>query len=180
MRGVRIEYKESIMHIRSIGALLFAAALGFASQAGALEKKDSKFFEKAASAGQLEVEAGRLAARSATDPQLKAFGQKMATDHAQADSELRALAARKGISLPVALSKSDQKSLDKLRDEKPGKDFDNEFRDLMVDSHKEAVSLFQGTAKSAKDPEVKAFAARMLPKLQQHESEAKALEKEKM
>jgi putative membrane protein len=165
------------MHVRSIGALLFAAALGFASQAGALDKKDSQFFEKAASAGQLEVESGRLAARSATDPQLKAFGQKMASDHAQADSELRALAARKGITLPVAMSDSHQKKLEKLRDEKPGKDFDNEFRDLMIDSHKEAVSLFEHTAKDAKDPEVKAFAARMLPKLQQHQHEAKALEK---
>jgi uncharacterized protein (DUF305 family) len=62
-----------------------------------------------------------------------------------------------------------------LREEKPGKDFDARFRHLMVDSHEDAVSLFENTAKDSKDPDVKAFAAKMLPKLKQHEAAAKAL-----
>ena len=49
------------------------------------------------------------------------------------------------------------------------------FRDVMIDSHKEAVSLFEGTAKDAKDPDVKSFAAKMLPTLQHHKDQAKAL-----
>jgi len=101
----------------------------------------------------------------------------MASDHARADSDLRALAARKGVTLPAAMSAADQKKIEKLREEKPGKDFDNEFRDLMVDGHQAAVSLFEGTSKDAKDPDVKEFAAKMLPTLHLHESGAKALPK---
>ena len=37
-----------------------------------------------------------------------------------------------------------------------------------VDSHKEAVSLFQDTARKSKDPDVRAFAQKMLPKLKEH------------
>jgi putative membrane protein len=173
------------MKIRSTAAILFASALAFAAYAdppqrtadASMDRDTSKFFEKVASADQLEIESGRLAAHSATDPKLREFGQKMASEHSQADQELRSLASRKGVTLPMAMSDSNQKKLAKLREEKPGKDFDNEFRDLMVDSHKEAVSLFEDTAKGAKDPEVKAFAARMLPTIQQHEHAAKALPK---
>jgi putative membrane protein len=173
------------MRIRSTAAFLFAATLAFAAYAEepqrmaatSADKDVAKFLEKVASADQLEIESGRLAAQKASDPQLKAFGQKMASDHSQADQELRALALRKGVTLPIAMSDSHQKKLDKLREEKAGKDFDAGFRDLMIDSHKEAIGLFEDTAKDAKDPEVKAFAARMLPKIQQHEQAAKALPK---
>jgi len=64
---------------------------------------------------------------------------------------------------------------DALVKDKAGKDFDEDFRNKMVMSHKEAVSLFDQTAQKAKDPEVKAFAAMMLPKLQMHGSAAMEL-----
>jgi putative membrane protein len=161
--------------------MLFTTAIAVGSFAdepmrtAVLDDDDSMFFRKAASADMLEVESGRLAAQQATNPQLKEFGRKMATDHARATAELRALAARKRVALPAAMSDDHQKKLAKLREEKPGKDFDARFRDLMVDSHEDAVSLFEDTAKDSKDPDVKAFAAKMLPKLQQHEAAAKAL-----
>jgi putative membrane protein len=171
------------MSIRSTAAMLITTAISFGSFAdepmrtAALNGDDSKFFEKAASADMLEIESGRLAAQKATDPQLREFGQKMATDHAQAIAKLRALAARKGVALPAAMSDDQQKKLAKLREEKAGGHFDARFRDLMVDSHEDAVSLFEETAKDSKDPDVKAFAAKMLPTLQQHEAAAKALPK---
>ena len=171
------------MSIRSTAAMLFTTAIAFGSFADepmaspALDNDDSKFFEKAASADMLEVESGRLAAQRATDPQLKEFGQKMATDHAQATAELRARAARKGVALPAAMSDDNQKKLAKLREKKSGEDFDAGFRDLMVDSHEDAVSLFEDTAKDSKDPDVKAFAQKMLPTLKRHESAAEALPK---
>jgi putative membrane protein len=169
------------MSIRSTAAMLFTSAFAFGAFAAepmrtaALGDDDSKFLEKAASADMLEVESGRLAAQKATNPQLKRFGQKMAADHAQATGKLRALAARKGVALPSVMSDDHQKKLAKLREEKAGEDFDARFRDLMVDSHEDAVSLFEHTAKDGKDPDVRAFAAKMLPKLQQHQAAANAL-----
>jgi putative membrane protein len=162
--------------------MLFTAAIAFGSFAdepmrtATLDDKDSKFFEKAASADMLEVESGRLAAQKATNPRIKEFGRKMATDRSRAIAELRALAARKGVALPAAMSDDHQKKLAKL-EEKPAKHFDARFRELIVDSLEDAVSLFEDTAKDSKDPDVKAFAAKMLPELKQQEAAAKALPK---
>jgi putative membrane protein len=176
------------VRIKSTTAILFviAIAIAIAAYAGdagrpvqvAMGGDDTaKFFEEAASASKLEIETGRLAAHKATNPQLKAFGQQMVVDHTKASQELQTLAARKGMTLPLSMSDDDQKKLEKLREVKPGKDFDQEYRDLMIDCHEEAVSLFEDTAKDAKDPEVKAFATKMLPTLQHHEHQAKALPK---
>ena len=173
------------MRIKSMTAI-FVTTMAFAAYAGdaarptrvAMGGSDTqKFFEEAASANKLEVEVGRLAAQRATNPQLKSFGQQMVTDHTKASLELQTLATRKGITLPTTMSDAHQKKLDKLREEKAGKDFDQEFRDVMIDSHQEAVSLFEDTAKDAQDPDVKSFAAKMLPTLQHHEQQAKALPK---
>lgn len=170
------------MRIYSTAAILFTAAIACAAfnaapVRAAMGREDdaAKFFEKVASADRLEIESGRLAAQKATNMTLKDFGQKMVTEHSQADSELRALASRKGVTLPIAMSNSHQKKIEKLRQEKPGKDFDKEFRDLMIDSHKEAVDLFEDAAKDSKDPDVQAFAQKMLPTLKRHQSAAEAL-----
>jgi putative membrane protein len=168
------------MSIKSTTAILFASAIALAAQGGNLMgggDDNQKFFEKAASANTLEVESGRLASYKASNPQLKAYGQQMVADHSKATQELQALATKKGMTVPIAMSDADQKTLDKLRDEKSGKDFDKRFRDVMIDSHEDAVSLFEDTAKDAKDPEVKAFAQKMLPTLHHHEQQAKALPK---
>lgn len=144
--------------------------------AQALMGNDTKdFFETAASANRLEIETGRLAVQRATDPKLKAYGQKMIDDHTKATEELQALATRKGVTLPSGMLRRHQMMYDNLRDER-GEAFNDEYRDLIVMSHKESVSLFDQTAREGKDPDVKAFAQKMLPKLQQHGGEAESLD----
>jgi putative membrane protein len=174
------------VRFKSTTAILFMTTMAFAAYAGDADRPmqvamggndTQKFFEQAASANKFEVEVGRLAAQKASNPQLKAFGQQMVTDHTKASQELQSLASRKGVTLPNTMTDADQKKLDKLRQEKPGKDFDQKFRDVMIDSHQDAVSLFEDTSKSSDDPEVKNFAAKMLPTLQHHEQQAKALPK---
>ena len=135
------------------------------------------FFETAGSAGLFEIEAGKLAQAMGTSPEVKAFGAKMVTDHEKAADELEKVADEKGVKLPGALLKRHQKMLDDLKDEKPGKEFDNTFRRYMIASHKEAVSLFDESARKSADRDVKAFAARTLPTLQHHGSMAERLPK---
>ena len=165
------------MRTRFMTTLLCVSAIAFAGEAGMGSDDTQKFFEKAASSNQFEIESGRLAAQKASNPQLKAFGQKMVTDHTKASQELQALAMRKGMKLPLTMSDDHQKKLDELRELSPGKDFDQEYRELMVDNHGSSVSLFEDTAKGNEDAEVKAFAAKMLPTIQHHESQANALPK---
>jgi putative membrane protein len=140
-----------------------------------IPNNDKTFFENAASAGMFEVEAGKLAAARGTDPKIKQFGEMMVKDHTKANEELKALAAKKNVTLPAELARRHQFMLDEIKDEKDGKEFDQAFKRAMVVSHKEAVTLFSNTAKHSKDPDVKAFATKTLPALEQHGGEAKNL-----
>jgi putative membrane protein len=170
-----------------VTALLLVAAAGAAAKdepmkpSGALQAvmDDSvkDFFETAGSAGLFEIEAGKLAQQLGTSPEVKTFGEKMVTDHQKAADELRKIADDKGAALPSVMLKRHQKMLDDLKDEKPGQEFDNTFRRYMIASHKEAVSLFDESAKKSADKDVKAFAAKTLPILQHHGSMAERLPK---
>lgn len=146
---------------------------------GAIEavmpNSDKAFFENAASANMFEIEASKLAMKQAGDPALKEFAQMMITDHTEAGTKLAALAAKKNVTLPTAMARRHQHMYDALAKDKAGKDFDEDYKNKMVMSHKEAVSLFDQTSKKSKDPDVKSFAATMLPKLQMHGTKAQAL-----
>jgi putative membrane protein len=141
-----------------------------------MSNDDKTFMTKAASAGLYEVQASQLALQKAGDPSLKTFAQRMVDDHTKANSELTSLAQKKSVSLPTAPLKPEQSMLDTLN-KKTGKDFDDAYRKQMVESHEKAVSLFDNEARKGKDPDVKAWAAQTLPKLQEHGSMAKELKK---
>ena len=72
------------------------------------------------------------------------------------------------------LSASAQHSLDRLQGLN-GAEFDREFMKQMVTDHKAAVADFQRAATSASDPEVKTFAQKTLPGLQEHLQLARSL-----
>jgi putative membrane protein len=128
---------------------------------------DRKFVEKAAVDGMAEVELGKLASSKATDPQVKQFAQRMVTDHSKANDELKSVAGGKGIQLPSAPDKKHQKDMDEMS-KKDAKKFDHEYMEMMVKEHKKDVSEFEKQSKSAKDPDIKAFASKTLPTLKDH------------
>jgi putative membrane protein len=158
-------------------ALMFAAAAGvsMAADNAGVDKSDKQFFEKAAAGGMFEVEAGKLAESKGQSAEVKSFGSMLVKDHSAANEELKALAGKKGVTLPTALPKDMQKKLDKLSKEKK---FDHEFiEDVGLHDHKKDISLFEKTAKNSKDADVKAFASKTLPTLQQHHQQAETLKK---
>ncbi len=48
-------------------------------------------------ANQVDIDAGKLAASTATDPQVKAFGQQMVTDHTGVNKQAGALVTKLGV-----------------------------------------------------------------------------------
>jgi len=124
------------------------------------------FVKDAAEGGMAEVQMGKLAAANAKDPDVKAFGQMMVTDHSKANDELKALAQKKNYQLPADAG-SHKSDIDDLTKEK-GADFDKDYVQQMVDDHETDVKNFQRQADNGTDPDVKAFAAKTLPTLQKH------------
>ncbi len=139
-----------------------------------VNKQDADFAVKAADAGLAEIELGKLALEKATDQRIKDFAQQMVSDHQKANEELMAIATRLNITLPPVVSEDHVDKQRKLRD-KSGEAFDEDYMDLMVKDHDRAVSLFEDAASDAKNADLKAFAAKTLPKLKMHFEEAKTL-----
>jgi len=147
-------------------------AAGAAS--GNLAAADTKFVHEAAAGGMAEVELGKLAADKATSPDVKAFGQRMVDDHSKANDELKAYASQKGITLPSSpdpAHKSTQDRLSKLS----GAAFDKAYMQDMVKDHDKDVAAFKHASTSAADADLKAWAAKTLPTLQEHQTQAKAI-----
>ena len=136
---------------------------------------ERKFLEKAGMDGMAEVEMGRMAASKATDPQVKQFAQRMVTDHSKANDELKSLASSKGVQVPASVDKKHQKDMDDMG-KKDAKKFDREYMEHMVKEHRKDVSEFEKQSRSAKDADVKAFAAKTLPTLKEHLQMAQQIE----
>ena len=84
------------------------------------------------------------------------------------------MAKTKGMQLPSAPAKKHQQAMKKL-ESASGAEFDKVFMQQMVKDHEEALKLVQNTAKSAKDPQLKADAEKTAPVIEKHLEEAKRI-----
>ena len=161
--------------LRSLLALAgLTVAVGVAAQTGAaVPAPDRAFAEKAAAGGAAEVEGGRVAEQRASSDKVKQFGARMVQDHSKANDELKQIAAGKGLQLPAAPDAHHQQEMAKLQ-KLSGAEFDRAYMDHMVKDHKKDVAEFRKQADSGKDPQIKAFAAKTLPTLQEHLKMAEA------
>lgn len=145
------------------------------SAAGAqLARGDRKFIEEAANGGLAEVELGKLAQQKAASEPVKQFGARMVEDHGKANDELKQLAQIKGVTVPAAPDKSHMREVDKLS-KLSGAEFDRQYVAHMLSDHRKDVSEFKKVSESAKDGDVKAFAGKTLPTLQEHLKLAQSL-----
>lgn len=150
-----------------------------AEDAAGQSKVDTKeFVRKAAAAGQDEVQMGQLGAQKATNPEVKAYAQKMVTEHTQANKQLMAAAQSKNLDVPKGPDMMHKGMMEKMDHQKADQDFDKDFMQGMVKDHEKAVALYQSAANSKDvDPEFRALAQKTLPKLQEHLQEAQELER---
>jgi putative membrane protein len=134
---------------------------------GSLSAEDNDFVSKAAMGGLAEVQYGNLALQKAASADVKSFAQKMVTDHGAANQELQTIATAKGVTLPTELTGTHKAGFDHLN-MLSGAEFDKAYMQHMVADHEKDVAEFEKASTSAVDSEVKAFAAKTLPTLQQH------------
>jgi putative membrane protein len=137
------------------------------SGAAKLSGLDRQFAIKAIQDGMAEVSTAKLAAANAASADVKKFGEHMAQDHSKAGDELKQIAQNKGIAVPADTDRMHQKLAKQLQ-AMNGDKFDRLYMREGVKDHKSAVALFTKEAKNGKDPELRAFAGKTLPKLKEH------------
>jgi putative membrane protein len=137
-------------------------------------RPDAAFVTEASQASHAEVAHGKLAQQNAASPAVKEFAQRMVTDHSKSGAELGAIAKKLNMKVPGDMSdkqKAEHKKLAALK----GAKFDEEYIQHMVHAHESAVSLFQKQAKNGEAKELRSFAEKALPTIEEHLKMSRAL-----
>ena len=151
-----------------------SASASDTAAASTLSASDKEFAMKAAEGGMAEVTLGQTAAQKAANPDVKNFGNRMVNDHSKAGDELKQLATSKGLALPTDLNAEDKKIADELSS-RSGKDFDKGYIKDMVEDHEKDVKEFEKASKEAQDPDLRSWASKTLPVIQDHLRMAKQI-----
>ena len=145
------------------------------------QRADLDFVRKHVAMGEHEIALGRLAQQKGTHPEVKRFAEMMVRDHQMAGDELKQIlnqsttgtagdTARTG----DADAEDHREKLEEMQ-KLSGREFDQKYIDQMVDDHQKAVDDLEDKADGSNNAAVKQWAAKTLPKVQQHLERAKTI-----
>jgi putative membrane protein len=150
------------------------AAVGATSAATVGSHDTGAFVSNAGQSDMYEIQAGQIALQMSKNPDVKAFGKMMVTDHTAMMNEMKPLVAAAGQTPPTGLDQRRQGMLDNLKAASDA-DFDKVYLDQQEAAHNEALTLMKGYADNGDDPGLKAGAAKAVPKIQAHLDRVKQL-----
>lgn len=102
---------------------------------------DKSFLTMAAQSDKNEIALSQLASTKASNAKVKAFAQKMITDHQMLTTEMMPFAQKWGVTPPSGPDADHQAELDKLNG-LSGMDFDKEYMTMMDTDHHKALDAF--------------------------------------
>ena len=147
---------------------------------------DAQILAFASAANSGEIEEGRIAARKATNPAVKAFARQMITDHQAMLTEGKTFASKNSIRPDTTKSdvtdlKKDSRDLVKdLTSKKPGKDWDEDYIEHEIDGHKKVLDKLQDAEKSTTNADLKAMLTKAVGKVQEHLTKAEDIKDNKL
>src|SRR4051812_40685651 len=148
------------------GAVDSAARVAGAREQGDANK-DQKCAAKIADTNNFEIQAGQLAQQKAQSDEIKQFAKMMVDDHTQAQQQLQQIAQRKSWQLSERLMPVHQAMLDELS-KLDGQEFNRAYLYGQVAGHTKTALKLRDDKTELQDPELRQYAATILPKVQQH------------
>jgi putative membrane protein len=148
-----------------------------ATTADAMQNIDAQtFVTGAASGGGFELKSSELALQKSQNKEVQAFAQQMIDDHTKANQELKAAAQADNMQPPPEgqLNEKHQAMVQQL-EAADGQAFDLSYMRSQSMAHDEAITLFDAYSKSGQDGQLKSFAAKTLPALQEHKQHIQRL-----
>ena len=148
-------------------------------------RADMEFVQKQMAMGEAEIAMGQLAQKKGTHPEVKRFGEMMVRDHRMAGQDLKEVLANANNQTGTAAGTDSPRNTDEHGDHKEhmeelqklsGREFDRQYIDQMVEDHEEALRDVERQAENATNPQVRQWAAKTLPKMQQHLERAKTIQ----
>jgi putative membrane protein len=122
-----------------------------------ISEKDKGFLLKVASSCIWEVKTSTSVESKLQSSSVKNVATRIISDHTRMNNELVQLGKKKNLDISVA---SNGQQI-------PGPNFDKNYLTLLQQDHQETIALFQKETQSGDDPEIRAWAKKTLPTLQQ-------------
>jgi putative membrane protein len=140
--------------------LMCCAMLGCAAMFSLVVKAelldaDKTFLTIAAQSDVNEIKLSQLAETKASSPKIKAFAQKMVTDHQMLEAKMKPFADAAGITPPTDVDADHQAEWSKLSG-LSGAEFDKEYMSAMAMDHHKALEAFTSEESATKDAKFKA------------------------
>ena len=130
-------------------------------------EKNAQFVVDVVGSNYGEVKLAKLAQQKASNSELKDVAKMLEADHNAVLSDLKQLASTKGITVPTEESGDAKDKLKELTDEKTS-EFDKEWCETLMDTHKASITKFENAANDLSDPDIRNFVNTVLPKLRIH------------
>lgn len=142
----------------------------------ALDNQDRLFMEAVIRAGLFELRSGDLALQRASRDEVRAYARAVLGDQAMARAQLLAVAAAKSRAVPSVVGAEQQAVLAELKSA-PREAFDTLYLEkVAVEGQSAVVALLKRTVRKSNDPDIRAYAASVLPTLQRHLDQAQKLQ----
>jgi putative membrane protein len=140
--------------------------------------RDQNFIRDTVEANLAEIQFGKLASQKAQSADVKAFAEKMVTDHTSMNQQISSLADSLSIMVPKKLSKDDQATYNKLNGLSPDQ-FDNQYITLMAMNHRKDLHAFREELVSTNDQNIHDAILKIAPIIYDHSKEIEKIAKDK-
>lgn len=135
-----------------------------------------EFVNAAGQATLVEIRTAEMAVERAYDPEVKAFAQKLVSDHTAANDALRQAATAAALAPPPeTLDDFHMRRINDLNETDGDADFDKDFMALQLDAHNDAMDLFRDYAQDGDVAQLQSFASQTLVTLESHKAMAEQL-----
>jgi len=160
-----------------ISVAIFGFGFGAARADDAARPLDDDFLIKAASCGHAQIEIGKLAEKHAASAQVKEFAAQAVKDHQKCYDKLADVVKNRNVAIVSGLEKETKDEMDRLS-KLQGAEFDREYLNYVITSHKKGIECCEAQAKEGKNAEIRTFASETIPTMREHLKRAEGLAKE--
>lgn len=170
---------NTLLRHAAAGCLLLCASVAFAED----KPNDAQIAGIVVAANTVDIDAGKLAESKAQDPKVKAFAQRMVTDHNGVNKQASALVQKLGVTPQASdasksLKQGGDANLAKLKGLQ-GAAFDKAYVDHEVAYHQAVLDTIDKTLiPDAKNAELKELIVKVRPAIDDHLQHAKHLQAE--
>lgn len=149
---------------------------------GAMEfSTKEEFLAHVQHVNEMEIQAGQLAQKNATNPKVKQFGMTLVTDHKKAQAKIKSMMPAATASAPNdpkmmndPKMKEHHEKMEAMKAMK-GLEFERAFLTAMVAGHKDTLDMLEAYQSKADDQKVKSLITELMPTIKLHHTTAENL-----